>query len=47
VPKIIRSRSDDAKRWLQKVIRDLGKPVATVEDFVEQNNNLNFANENF
>ena len=47
VPKIIRARTDESKKWLQKSIRDLQKPVASVEDFVEQNNNLNYANDNF
>lgn len=47
IPKIIRQRTDESKKWLQKSIRDLQKAVATVEDFVEQNNNMNYTNENF
>ncbi len=47
IPKVIRQRTDEAKKWLAKVSRDLQKSVATVEDFVEQNNNLNYASENF
>lgn len=35
VPKVIRARTDESKKWLQKSIRDLQKTVATVEDFVE------------
>lgn len=35
VPKIIKARTDESKKWLQKSIRDLQKTVATVEDFVE------------
>lgn len=47
VPKIIRQRTDESKRWLQQAVRNLQKTVATVEDFVEQNNSLNYVNENF
>ena len=47
VPKVIRQRTDESKRWLQQSVRNLQKTVATVEDFVEQNNSLNFVNENF
>ena len=47
VPRIIRSRTDESKKWLQGSVRNLQKNVATVEDFVEQNNSLNYTNENF
>ena len=35
VPKIMKARSDQAKKWLQQCLRDLQKQVETVEDFVE------------
>lgn len=47
VPKVLKTRVDDAKRWLQTNIKNLSQKVATVEDFVTQNNDLNYANEHF
>ncbi len=47
VPKVIRERTDESKKWLKKSIQNLSKPVTNVEEFVEQNGFLNFVNENF
>lgn len=47
VPKIMRERREQAKKWLQESIRKLQKPVTNVEEFVEQNGDLNYVNDNF
>jgi dynein heavy chain len=47
IPKVIRERTDESKKWLRKAISNLGKPVTNVEEFVEQNGHLTFVNENF
>ena len=47
VPKIIRERTDECKKWLRKAISNLSKPVTNVEEFVEQNGHLTYVNENF
>lgn len=35
VPKIIRERTDESKKWLRKALSNLSKPVSNVEEFVE------------
>jgi hypothetical protein len=35
VPKIIRERTDESKKWLRKALSNLSKPVGNVEEFVE------------
>jgi len=47
VPKIIRERTDESKKWLRKALSNLSKPVSNVEEFVEQNGHLVYTNENF
>jgi hypothetical protein len=47
IPKVIRERTDESKKWLRKAISNLGKPVTNVEEFVEQNGHLVYVNENF
>lgn len=47
IPKVIRERTDESKRWLKKSIQNLSKPVSNVEEFVEQNGHLTYTNENF
>ena len=47
IPKVIRERTDEAKKWLRKNISNLSKPVTNVEEFVEQSGHLVYANENF
>jgi hypothetical protein len=47
IPKVIRERTDESKRWLRKVLSNLSKPVTNVEEFVEQNGHLTYTNENF
>lgn len=47
IPKVIRERTDESKKWLRKAISNLSKPVTNVEEFVEQNGHLTFVNENF
>lgn len=47
IPKVIRERSDEAKKWLRKAVANLSKTVTNVEEFVEQNGHLSFVNENF
>lgn len=47
IPKIIRERTDEAKKWLRKSLSDLSKPVTNVEEFVQQNGYLIKTNENF
>jgi len=47
IPLIIRERVDVEKKWLRVNIANLEKPVANVEDFVEQTNSLNLANDIF
>lgn len=47
IPKVIRERTDESKRWLRKALSNLSKPVTNVEEFVEQNGHLTFTNENF
>ena len=47
IPKVIRERTDEAKKWLRKNITNLSKPVTNVEEFVEQSGHLVYANENF
>jgi len=46
VPRVIRERTDAAKKWVSNSIRELNKPVSNVEEFVEQNNNLAYTSEN-
>ena len=47
IPKVIRERTDEAKKWLRKAISNLNKPVTNVEEFVEQNGHLIYTNDNF
>lgn len=47
IPKIIKTRNDESKKWLESQIRDLSKPDTGVEEFVEQNSYYNYANDNF
>lgn len=35
VPKVMRERTDEVKKWLRKAISNLSKPVTNVEEFVE------------
>jgi L-lactate utilization protein LutB len=47
IPKVLRERTDEAKRWLRQAISNLSKPVTNVEEFVEQNGHLVYTNDNF
>ena len=47
IPKFIRERADESKKWLRKALSYLSKPVTHVEEFVEQNGHLVYTNENF
>lgn len=44
---MISDKVDVAKKWLSDCTRKLNKNVSTVEDFVEQNNNLTYTVEHF
>lgn len=35
MPKVIRERTDESKKWLRKALSNLSKPITNVEDFVE------------
>jgi hypothetical protein len=35
IPKVIRERTDESKKWLRKALSNLSKPVTNVEEFVE------------
>lgn len=47
VPKVIRERTDEKKKWLRLAIANLSKKVDNVEEYVEQTGHLNFVNEHF
>jgi hypothetical protein len=47
IPEVIKGRNEESKKWLEAQIRNLEKPIFTVEEFVEQQSHYNFASENF
>jgi DNA repair exonuclease SbcCD ATPase subunit len=47
IPVVIRERNEKAKKWLEQSIKDLSKPVANVEEYVEQIKHYNYAEEHF
>ena len=47
IPETIKRRTDEMRRWLSEAIKALSKPTASVEDFVEQSNQLNRVQEQF
>ena len=47
LPETVRKRTIEGRRWLSNAISKMSKPVATVEDFVDQNNALTYVQENF
>lgn len=47
IPQTVKDRLEEALKWLKDCSRKLNKPVATVDDFVEQSANLSYTVENF
>lgn len=47
VPETIKQRLEEADKWLTDCTRNLSKPAGTVDEFVEQNANLTYTNDNF
>lgn len=47
IPQTIKERLEEADKWLTDCTRKLTKPAGTVDEFVEQNANLTYTNDNF
>lgn len=47
VPDTIKERLEEADKWLTDCTRKLSKPAGTVDEFVDQNANLTYTNDNF
>ncbi len=47
VPIVVKTRTDDCRRWLSHSLKALGKSTPSVEDFVEQSNALNKVQDHF